>query len=540
MPSRGCGGPWRGRPGVPGAPGVLRLRHDRCGRRGPLAAIAELLPARRRRPRRPGRRAPSSRSRADRRASGSPTCGCSPAPSARGTGWPSGRDGTRKVTAIGVFDDGAVVPPPPSPRARSRRLWGLGDVRIGDAVGGAPAAAGAALRAADPGDGRGAPRRGDRGALHAALAQLAEQDPLIDVRQDDVRREIVGLAVRRGAEGGRRRPRWPTSTAWRSPSARRRRSASSGRSAPASAVELDRRGTNPFLATVGLRVEPARSAAVSTFRLEVELGSMPSAFFTAVEETVTATLRQGLHGWQVTGLRRDDDPLRLLAAAEPRARHVRQEHVEHRPATSGTSRRWCSSTALRARRAPTVLRADARASASRCRPTPSARVLPALARRGAVPLRTDVHGAAVGPHRRGPRGRGARAHPALPGLTHGEACWSPHWPATGRCAVPPLSDLVPVLTRGTGRRTSSPSYGGPAPPWGRAEAERRRNRAARRGSSPTRGLLHLALTVRCDDHGGHGSGGRQHRGSTVTRGGWRGRAQEGRAHHRRRPHQAGG
>ena len=36
------------------------------------------------------------------------------------------------------------------------------------------------------------------------------------------------------------------------------------------------------------------------FRLEVELGSMPYAFFTAVEETVRETLRQGLHGWQVT------------------------------------------------------------------------------------------------------------------------------------------------------------------------------------------------------------------------------------------------
>ena len=30
----------------------------------------------------------------------------------------------------------------------------------------------------------------DRGALRAALAQLAEQDPLINVRQDDIRQEI--------------------------------------------------------------------------------------------------------------------------------------------------------------------------------------------------------------------------------------------------------------------------------------------------------------------------------------------------------------
>jgi ribosomal protection tetracycline resistance protein len=35
------------------------------------------------------------------------------------------------------------------------------------------------------------------------------------------------------------------------------------------------------------------------FRLEVELGSMPFAFFRTVEDTVRRTLAQGLYGWQV-------------------------------------------------------------------------------------------------------------------------------------------------------------------------------------------------------------------------------------------------
>ena len=34
-------------------------------------------------------------------------------------------------------------------------------------------------------------RPADQGALRAALGQLAEQDPLINVRQDDVRQEIL-------------------------------------------------------------------------------------------------------------------------------------------------------------------------------------------------------------------------------------------------------------------------------------------------------------------------------------------------------------
>jgi ribosomal protection tetracycline resistance protein len=51
---------------------------------------------------------------------------------------------------------------------------------------------------------------------------------------------------------------------------------------------------------VGLRVEPAEGGP--QFRLDKSVhGTMPAAFFTAVEETVKETLRQGLYGWQVTG-----------------------------------------------------------------------------------------------------------------------------------------------------------------------------------------------------------------------------------------------
>ena len=65
------------------------------------------------------------------------------------------------------------------------------------------------------------------------------------------------------------------------------------------AVEIIGRAPNPFRATVGLRVEPGAVGSGVTFGLEVELGSMPLAFFRAVEDTVRETLRQGLCGWQV-------------------------------------------------------------------------------------------------------------------------------------------------------------------------------------------------------------------------------------------------
>ncbi|MEK1864305.1 MAG: GTP-binding protein, partial [Rhizobium leguminosarum] len=56
---------------------------------------------------------------------------------------------------------------------------------------------------------------------------------------------------------------------------------------------------NPFLATVGLRVEPRAPGAGNSFALEVDVGQMPVAFYRAVEETVFETLKQGIFGWQV-------------------------------------------------------------------------------------------------------------------------------------------------------------------------------------------------------------------------------------------------
>jgi ribosomal protection tetracycline resistance protein len=64
-------------------------------------------------------------------------------------------------------------------------------------------------------------------------------------------------------------------------------------------VERLREPQNPFLAGVGLRVEPAMVGSGVKFQLEVELGAMPIAFFRAVESTVRETLQQGIYGWQV-------------------------------------------------------------------------------------------------------------------------------------------------------------------------------------------------------------------------------------------------
>jgi ribosomal protection tetracycline resistance protein len=207
-----------------------------------------------------------------------------------------GGDGEGKVTAVSGPDGGAAIA-----AGQIGKLWGLGDVRIGDAIG--------TPRTAAPGRQSFAPptletvvvprRRADRGALRVALDQLAEQDPLIDLRQDELRQEIsvslygevqkeVIQATLANDFGVDVTFRATTTICIERPDG------------TGAAAEILGEEPNPFLATVGLRIDPAPIGSGVEFRLEVELGSMPFAFFRAVEETVKETLRQGLHGWEVT------------------------------------------------------------------------------------------------------------------------------------------------------------------------------------------------------------------------------------------------
>ena len=210
-----------------------------------------------------------------------------------------GRDSERKVTAISVFDRGSAVRRGSVSAGEIGKLWGLGEIRIGDAIGRSRTAAEHHFAPPTletvvvPG------RPADKGPLRVALAQLAEQDPLIDVRQDDVGQEIsvslygevqkeviqATLANDFGLAVGFRET---TTICIERPIG------------AGAAVERMFEAPNPFLATIGLRVEPAAVGSGVAFQIEAELGSMPLAFFRAVEDTVRETLRQGIHGWEVS------------------------------------------------------------------------------------------------------------------------------------------------------------------------------------------------------------------------------------------------
>ena len=125
----------------------------------------------------------------------------------------------------------------------------------------------------------------DRPALHAALTRLAEQDPLIALRQDDERRELhLSLygEVQQQVIGSLLAEEYGVDVRFRDTRDDLRRAGARH----GAAYELIGTPTNPYLATVGLRVEPAAVGAGVDFGLEVELGSMPPAFFAAVESAV--------------------------------------------------------------------------------------------------------------------------------------------------------------------------------------------------------------------------------------------------------------
>jgi ribosomal protection tetracycline resistance protein len=211
-----------------------------------------------------------------------------------------------KVTAIRVFATGNAEQRDEARAGEIATLRGLTGIQIGDWLGGprtgvehhfAPPTFESVVVPTDAAHGR---------ELRVALEQLAEQDPLIDVRQDDERREIsvslygevqkevieatladdYGLAVD-FHETTTICVERPTGTG--------------------EAVELLNTPTNPFHADLGLRVDPAAPGSGTEVHVDVDPREVPlylfktnESFVEHMEEYVRLALEEGLFGWQVT------------------------------------------------------------------------------------------------------------------------------------------------------------------------------------------------------------------------------------------------
>ncbi|MFF4750854.1 GTP-binding protein [Streptomyces sp. NPDC002514] len=380
------------------------------------------------------------------------------------------RDGDRregqegKVTAVSVFDRGTDARAESVGAGRIGKLWGLGGIRIGDTIEACPRAGGTAgPPRADPADGPpgrdpadrlpgadrpgGLPRDGalargqvprrarrrhfapptlesvvvpgphvERRSLHIALTQLAEQDPLIGVRHDELRQETsVSLygEVQKEVVQATLADEYGLDVTFRETTTLCvERPLGSG-----AAVEFNKKDGNPFLATVGLRVDPAPAGSRTGFRLEVELGSMPYAFFKAVEDTVRETLGQGLHGWQVT----DCTVTVTHSGYSPRQSHAHQGFDKSMSSTGADFRGLTPLVLVEAlRRAGTRVHEPMRRFRIEAPADTLGTLLPVLAHLSAVPRTTATHGTGCVLEGAVPAARVHGLGQRLPGLTRCE------------------------------------------------------------------------------------------------------------------------
>jgi ribosomal protection tetracycline resistance protein len=213
-----------------------------------------------------------------------------------------------RVTAIRVFTDGHAVQRDVTQAGEIARLWGLAEIQIGDWLGEprggvehhfAPPTFESVVAAVDPADAQ---------RLRVALGQLAEQDPLIDVRQDDTRGEIsVSLygEVQREVIEATLADAYGLEVVFRETTTICvERPRGSGE-----ASEIFNTPANPFHADLGLRVEPATPGSGVSVQVSGEIDPRDAplyvfktfdAFAQRMEEYVRLALEEGLFGWQVT------------------------------------------------------------------------------------------------------------------------------------------------------------------------------------------------------------------------------------------------
>ncbi|MEO5745003.1 MAG: translation factor GTPase family protein [Terracoccus sp.] len=216
---------------------------------------------------------------------------------------PGGRMG--KVSAVEVFETGRWRRTDIVTAGQIGRLHGLRTVRVGDAFGEpggiqehhfAPPTLEASVTVVRPEQGP---------ALRTALDELADQDPLIDVRTGDdglptvslygqVQQEVLGstLAEEYGIE-----VEFADAGVLHVERARQ----------TGEAVERLSTDSNPYHASIGLRLTPGAAGSGLRFANETPARDMPlylfkssTAFTASIEKHVRRTLQHGCYGWRVT------------------------------------------------------------------------------------------------------------------------------------------------------------------------------------------------------------------------------------------------
>ena len=207
---------------------------------------------------------------------------------------------TGKIQKLHLFWEGKTVQAQQVGAGEFCKVWGLKEVKIGDVVGEWSHHIKTLHFATPQLETRiEATRCEQNHQLYQVLMELAEEDPLISVLKDDVhqtiylrifgevQKEVIetmlkehyGLDVRFSQTSivCIEKPR-----------------------GIGQAIEIMGAADNPFVATVGFLVEPGPAGSGITYKSTP--GALPLHFHRAIEETVRATLAQGVYGWEVTDI----------------------------------------------------------------------------------------------------------------------------------------------------------------------------------------------------------------------------------------------
>ena len=213
--------------------------------------------------------------------------------------------GDDKVTEIAVFEQGPAEQRPAVAAGQVAKVWGLQSAQIGDRIGEGASRARhhfppPTLEAVVV-----ARNRDDGSRLRLALAQLAEQDPLINVRVNELQEVSVSLygEVQQEVIEAILADDYDIDVDFRDVTTICiERPLGVGE-----AIELLQADTNPFHATVGLRIEPGPVDSGLEFRLAVDPNWIPlytykkrELFAESMERYVRDGLCDGLCGWEVT------------------------------------------------------------------------------------------------------------------------------------------------------------------------------------------------------------------------------------------------
>ncbi|KAB2460098.1 TetM/TetW/TetO/TetS family tetracycline resistance ribosomal protection protein [Bacillus sp. CH126_4D] len=207
-----------------------------------------------------------------------------------------------KTKKMCMFHIGDTLQTSTVPSGEFCKVWGLNDIKIGDIIGErthyikdihfAEPQMEAAIEALPK------ERIHD---LYAALMELCEEDPLIKVWKDDIHHELYirlfGEVQKEVIETTLLEKYNLQVTFSNTRVVCIEKPIGIGNS-----VEVMGEKANPFYATIGFKIERGELNSGITYKLGVELGSLPLAFHKAIEDTVFQTLKQGLYGWEVTDI----------------------------------------------------------------------------------------------------------------------------------------------------------------------------------------------------------------------------------------------